>query len=739
MPIRVLEHPAAIARLNALRFDEPVEVVARRLAEWQLETGGLVVPISVKIAPAQVAASDEDDDDDRADATRHAFAERAATVRSTIAHALGIDPKHAWRLTFRMSGNDAWYLGPRPKLDRASMLVSVAREPEIFIELMLLRELIESAAFDPDQAFVVGGFGPSVYLGMCSRAHKRVLHLAEALFEIRSTHQLVVCDVRNKAFVRKAQVNGALKASSTLLADAGEGFMVGVTRLVPSCYKALDAREWPLVGVSLDTMKMRNSRLYYLNLVTEFAFQMFRKAGVPISRETFVATHCVDDGYIPLQGIANLRGPLVVVNASDEEMTAEALKPLSRMRDFMPDGYHASGPDKVHFEVASVSAGVEVPSQPDPQLNYLVLNGRREDGTVRIQAHGEAAKWRWVKPKTAYAALARGRASADPYTTSKFLHVMDRDTVDVTLQGLDQAPSTLASLRPGKLNPDDRPVQEAIKRCLVELSLKECLVGRKAIPTPSMPPGLPSLTLTLIATRRIQVRTNERKQLVAAVDVRLADQKVTVERVRRSPWSADESAAIDFVAEFPFLNPNPKEPIGDGQFWIVDPASGDRLRAWAGGFVPKIILNDAYPSIEAALAAQDGFLAEQRVANPKSGGRLYSKSRTFNLLPYYISMYRETGAARGERNWTRHAAQDRCPFVRVFVPPADGLNGKGDALAGMRDVVVHRADGETIQSGLLECPLVQIYLHTMTNGLLVGGDNSKMSVFEKLPRLALEN
>ncbi|TXT31792.1 MAG: hypothetical protein FD131_715 [Rhodocyclaceae bacterium] len=45
---------------------------------------------------------------------------------------------------------------------------------------------------------------------------------------------------------------------------------------------------------------------------------------------------------------------------------------------------------------------------------------------------------------------------------------------------------------------------------------------------------------------------------------------------------------------------------------------------------------------------------------------------------------------------------------------------------------------EASKDGLLNLPLVQLYLHTMTNGVL-GGDNSKMSVLEKLARLALEN
>jgi hypothetical protein len=57
----------------------------------------------------------------------------------------------------------------------------------------------------------------------------------------------------------------------------------------------------------------------------------------------------------------------------------------------------------------------------------------------------------------------------------------------------------------------------------------------------------------------------------------------------------------------------------------------------------------------------------------------------------------------------------------------------------MRDVMHYGAGGVLTLAGLLDVSLVQLYLHTMTNGVLVGGDNSKMSVLEKLARLALEN
>ena len=83
--------------------------------------------------------------------------------------------------------------------------------------------------------------------------------------------------------------------------------------------------------------------------------------------------------------------------------------------------------------------------------------------------------------------------------------------------------------------------------------------------------------------------------------------------------------------------------------------------------------------------------------------------------------------------------QDCGTFVRVFVPPEGGISGSGDALSGMRDLVHYGAGDSQTMARMLDLPLVQLYLHTMTNGILVGGDNSKMSVLEKLARLALEN
>lgn len=738
MSIRSLGETTAVARLSALRFNSSLPDVAAALAEWEHARSGLLVPIPLSFPRRQETGDGE------SDPAASVFIDRARQTREKIADALGLDATAASRLTFTMTSKEAWYLGPRPNLTLAAMLAAVRSSPEKYIELMLQKEFMEEAAFAPDHVFVTGGFGPGVYLSSLNQNSRNRVHLAEVKFSVNGKHGLLLCDVTAKVFARKTKIRSAEVSKSTLAIDVGKGFMLDVSRIVPSDFFELDARQYPMTGVSLDTTKIRQSRLYFLNVVTEFATRLFQKAGIPIRADTFVATHCVDHGYIPLEPIAQLKRPLVVINATEKPLTDEVSKPLQQLRDFMGSGYHVAGNKKVHFEAMDVHVACEIPEILDPGINYLFLNGNGDDdhGSVRIAKRSTPTQVRSVRSRDAYAALAGGDSVADAYTEHKYRHLLDRPTVSVAMQGLDYGPEHLASLMLGK--DADRQLQEALKRCFVELSLKECLLGEKTLPTPAMPADLAPTSLTLLATRQIRMPGKQpRKQLVSAVDVEITNDGIAVSKVRRSPWSSDAVAAIDFVFEFDFLQPNPKEPIRNGQLWIIDRLTQQRMTVWSGGFVPKIILNDQYAGIEAALAIQENHLQSQRMKTRKNGtrgqGKFYSKSRDFNLLPYYMSMFKKEHQAQGERNGTRIPFEDRGAFVRVFVPPEGGISGKGDALSGLRDVMLYHADGTLISKDLLHNRLVQIYLHSMTNGILVGGDNSKMSILEKLSRLALEN
>lgn len=727
MPIRTLDANAvAHARLNAFRFTVPVADAARALATWQATNGGLLVPIAMPL-PKSTAETPRG---------ISFFQQRAKLVRAQIAKELGLQGDAALRVSFTMSSKDAWYLGPRPKLNVQSMLDAVAGSPDKFIELMLLKELIESSALDAEDTFVGGGFGPGVYLGSTSQASKKNLQLAQAKYSVNKKHGLLLCDVTAKRYSRKITALPD-SASATRLASAGEGFLVGVTRIVPDQFYEQDGRKSPIEGLSLDTDKIRRTRLYYLNLLTEFAMRLFTKADVPFARESFVATHCVDDAYIPLQPLANLQQPLVVVNTTPEPLSHDALAPLARFSEYLP-GYHVAGGKKTHFAAPEVRIAPAVPEQFEPVLNYLFLNGEGDEdhGSVRL-AKGTSGEFQPAKTNVAYATLARGEGRADPYTQAKYRHLLSQNTFLAATQGLDYSPPALANLRPGKAEDGEgRRLQEALKRCLVELSLKEVLLGRKTVTVPAMPSSVPT-KLTLLATRRTRMPGRvDPEQTIAAVDVCVEGGAIAVTKVRRTPWG-DREAVLDLVFEYDFLQEQGKDAVRDGQFWLVNKATGERLTVWSGAFVPKIILNDAYDGIEHAIAAQDGYLAERREEGSK--GRFLSKGREFNLLPYYISILKPEHAKRGERVGLRMPVQDCGTFVRVFVPPEGGISGSGDALSGMRDVMHYGAGGVLTMAGLLDLPLVQLYLHTMTNGVLVGGDNSKMSVLEKLARLALEN
>ncbi len=406
MSIRAMNDKAAVARLSALRFLEPIEMAAQRLAEWQANTGGFVVPIAVPLVTASGSHTES---------TQTFFKDRAARVRAQIAKTMGLDQTASRGLTFLMTAKDAWYLGSRPRLDQASMLSAVAAAPGTFIELMLYRELVEAAAFDRDDTFVTGGFGPRAYLGSASQVGSKRLHLAEAGFSVNRKHGLLLCDVASKVYVRKAKDTSACPAASTRLAEVGEGQMVNITRLEPNEFFEMDARRYPMLGLSMDSAKFRQTRLYYLNVLTEFALRLFVKAGVPVEQETFVASHCVDDGYIPLGPIAHLLRPLEVVNATDQEMDLEALRPLRAVSHFFPEGFHVAGNTRVHFQLPAVEAASEVPSRLTPERNYLFLNGEgdADHGSVRTAKLGIHSAWTPAALSAAYLGLARGDAVAD--------------------------------------------------------------------------------------------------------------------------------------------------------------------------------------------------------------------------------------------------------------------------------------------------------------------------------------
>lgn len=710
MPIREVRGQTARARVSCLRLLVPVREAAISLAKAQEQSESLLVPYKVELDPIELAQGPRD------------YVEQAHWLKGVLAARLGLEAEEARRLSFLRFGRAAWCLGPRRGRETQAPLAGVEAAPDRFVQLMLLKAILERGARREGDLFVTGAFGAGAYLGSLGTAGGRRLQLVEVDYRVNLKHGHVLCDVHNKVFVKKA---GALESdAASSIVDAGEGMLMTVTRLAASGYRALDAREHPLVGVSLHKERFRHSRLYYLNLVTEFAHEFLSSCGIPCQYETFEATHCVEDGFVPLEPLASLQRPLVV--ASSRPVSEAALRPLQNLPVYFPAGFHVAGNRKAQFRQLVVAQATSQVREVAADLNYLFLNTVGEQAETSITVDGEEAN-----AADAYDAVASGKAEVDPYTRLKFLHVLDCPTVKGVMQGLNFGPDALEAIQPASTRPDDRKLQEALKRCLVELSLKECLIGVKPVPMPAFPVLDEPLALTLLATRT-QKQSGRRppKQLVAVVEVHIQAKELRVLSVRRTPWSSDSLALLDFLQEFPFLSREAGRPIDNDQFWALDRQTGHRLRVWAGAIVPRILLNDTQPSVEAALSAPGA-------AGEGAAAKYYSKNREFNLLPYYMGFF--TPPQRGERPGSRIAVQDRGSFLRVFVPPEGGLVGGGDALSGLRDVMVYGSNGEPVTESLLEHRLAVTFLHTLTNGVLVGGDNSKMSVLEKLARLALLN
>ena len=797
MTLLKIQESAARARLNQIGHPGGVLELAASLVRWQHarareDAGALLVPIAIPLPQGTGNASAADtvlvsSVGTSGIGTAH-FRNRARVIRQLIAARLGVtDEILVDQITFAQTSSHAWFLGPRPELTLDSAVGAASSTKEIarhYVRLVLLKELVARAALDADDVFIRPGFGPLVYLGTRAQTGA-VLRMFEVDFQVdeRAGKSTVTCLVRAKAFGPRGRAGGNGEAGGagdppvqSRFISIGEGMLQQVSRINPRHFVEIDARRHPAVGIALQADKMRHSRLYFLNIATEFAMSVLCEADVASHYETFRATHVVEGGYIPLDDLAGLARPLEIVAPfrGDADLQREVLLRFQEWSAYL--GSHTVGkrkttfetPQVQAFEASEVGAADATDSLLAPALDRLFISDPRAtaddaeaglESTVRVwrrDGFGVATDAVEVSRHTAYELLAQEKASADVYTRTKFAQVVNCARVERVIQGLDASLQSIATLRTVAVSKADTStgarkrvagetsLRESLKRCLVELSLKECLVGAKPIPVRALAAfdGWLDGAYTLIATKRI--RLDVRKELVAAVDIQISGDQISVTGMRRTPWSRSTATALGMCFDYPFLQEPGKNgtatgPIRDAQFWMVDKASGHRLVAWRGDFVPKVILNDEYPSIERALRLQED--QHEFKSAGMAGGRLkyYSKGRGMNLLPYYMSMLAAGQQDGVENAGSKVALQDCGAFVRVFVPPADSLKGAGNPLSGMRDVMVYRGDGQAIDSGLLDHPLAVTYLHTMTTGILVGGDNSKMSVLEKLAKLALEN
>lgn len=720
MTIHTVNQDMAVARLSQISFNTPLCEVAAKLAAWQISKGSLQVPLSVSRE-----ALKSDKHQSFVAKAREYFAEK--------------HPQAHARAQITLDGDRAWCLGDARNQTPAQTIALARAHPAIYIRLVLMGEMLTTNAImaPAGEVSVFSSLGPSVYLTQGNDPAGSTIKTFRADFLLSDQYSTLTCDLTRKVFylLKQKQTPGK-KSKKSSLVDAGDQNTVTFEQLDPDLYGVADARGYPVKGIALND-QVRNSRIYYLNVLMEQVCSILTSAGVPYQHSTFTATHQVTEGFINADELTNLERPLCVVWNS-----ANSIPAVLPTRMEFDHSYGYAGAKKAKFKASALSfqPAITTVDQINSQTNYLFLNDLLDEGgSITLERDEEEAIP--VDAYAAYRALEGGTGKVDLYSTVKYNLLMDTYIPRHVFQAMHETPELVVKLLAGhpvrkkadegeELPPHQIAINaaaEPLRRCLMELSIKEVATGYKPIPKLEQLAHFPQ-GVQLIATRRLKLGRRFRT-LVSYCHVQQTGVGARVTERQTSRWSEHECDLDDFLDRFPFLSVDGKK-AKDQEFWIIDPATGDRLRVSLGSHIPKILINNRYSSFEAGLKAQ---------YDEKPDRTAFSKDKNYNLFPYYSSSV-DGAVSDLAPNSRIISLQDFGAFARVFIAPAGGLNAaSGSSLSLFRDILVYGKDGSARGSGITQHPLTDLYLHSFTSGILVTGENSKMSILEKIARLGIEN
>lgn len=228
------------------------------------------------------------------------------------------------------------------------------------------------------------------------------------------------------------------------------------------------------------------------------------------------------------------------------------------------------------------------------------------------------------------------------------------------------------------------------------------------------PIQLADCTLAPQTFRLVHIRINEKKQIgLVRITFDWNDPHLSVVSIDR--------VRVPNSLTFSSLYPSYKLHNG----WWLEDAKGNRLECSSQAQDGFILRGDKHPSIASLRAC---IAAPKDITSP---GKSLSRSAKDELLPYY------TSPGEGVAQWLHKDTvylQEDGQRLRVFVPPYVPLK----ELDGFRQFrVVRRWSAETKEYLLWDLTkdtpdLLYWYLRTLTRDLLQLGDNSQMSILEKM-------
>jgi len=614
-----------------------------------------------------------------------------------IAQRAGLETHHIPFLRGRRAGQ-YYYLEPGG--DAVAPAIEAGDAP-LIIQLCLLAALLNRSAL----GLHADAVGPSVYLGARTfKAAAPVIGVEAFLLETNYLHREVQIILQAKAM----QVLSEGMKSGDVLTPGGTGFSLSLVS--PDRIRKWDGRKTRLEDISFKQTAMAGSRLYLLNRLTETFSNILEQAGVAHERRAFAPTHATTVPRVHLSDIATLSRPLVIINNTGASWPADS-------HDRLLTALKADG--VIFPQVSSHDEGKPARDRQwmallDQGAACLVLNRRAGESGASIQVETTY----FDRPWDAYHGLAQDILSADDvdaYTWAKFDRLYRRRGAYPVLQGID------LEVEDGKLCLPENIA--AVRRCAVELAIKDSF-SRNRIPVDVT---LPEGRFTLLRTDRVRLRPDtfngETLSMAAIVQFEISDGALHLRDTEFLPDIAPNE--LDTLHKrFPCLGGKLK---GD-DFYLIDNERPIFLRRFTGAIVPKILLNARYRGIEEALM-------DMAAAGGVSASGLYSRAANWLLLPYYTGV----GDAKLKKWRQLSFIEDRGAFVRYFVPALQPANASM-GFSNLHDLMVYlQTDGtrsEAVSAGLLDDRLIQLYLGTLTNGVMRLNESGKTSLLEKLVRLA---
>jgi len=348
-----------------------------------------------------------------------------------------------------------------------------------------------------------------------------------------------------------------------------------------------------------------------------------------------------------------------------------------------------------YFQVVDEVSATDLPTldRLQPDTAYLILNEASKDGSS-IRLNDDELGTFWDAYQASQRAGTDGNHQLDYYTALKVDQL--RNDQHKVIQGLNLSPEFAAG--------DGKGAATKLKRTATELYLKHCLyIAREVGPV-----DLADQLLTLVSLRRLR---NDKDCLSSVVEVEIREGVIHILGIHR--YRNNE----ELLLMHPFLEQRRGALFDDG-FFIYDRDNGHLLTTYSNR-MPVIIGN---PNI-------DFINPDPELLNPGGKVTRSHKDPASVILPYYLS---PTG-----KKATRAYIQESGPDLLYFVAGAQGAKAKIDRQNLIYNVLVFDNSGQLLRA--IDQPITSTFFKSMTFNVLRVGENSKMSLLQKVARLPLEN